>query len=106
LEKHNFTADVEATTRCFLELIRREIIPRATGCASWLFSEISGKIQEIQLIGLKHINLKKLLMPFVSNLKKQTATVSKQNYQNKKVLVDTILCIYITTLNSLFYNLQ
>ncbi len=60
-EAHNATADVEATTRCFLELIRREeflkeqldvqpdYFPK--------FSEINPG--EIKSIGLKHINLKK-----------------------------------------------
>jgi DNA polymerase-3 subunit alpha len=33
-EAHNATADVEATTRCFLELIRREIFTGRTRCSS------------------------------------------------------------------------
>jgi DNA polymerase-3 subunit alpha len=42
------------------------------------------------LSGLKHINLKKLLMPFVSSLEeKQTATVSKRQLSENKRLVDT-----------------
>jgi hypothetical protein len=38
--------------------------------------------KEIQLI--KAYQLKELLMPFVSSLRKQTATVSKQSFQKIK----------------------
>src|SRR6056297_43421 len=59
-EAHNATADVEATTRCFLELIRKkqysyqelDVQPDYFE----RFSEANPK--EIELIGLKHINLK------------------------------------------------
>ncbi|UAM98405.1 DNA polymerase III subunit alpha [Polaribacter litorisediminis] len=60
-EAHNATADVEATTRCFLELIRlREFTKEQLDVdADYFknFSEINPK--PIQVIGLKHINLKK-----------------------------------------------
>jgi hypothetical protein len=47
---------------------KREL-QRATGCP-W-FQEFQNKNpREIALIGLKHINLKRLLMPFVSSLEK------------------------------------
>lgn len=59
-EAHNATADVEATTRCFLELVRKkqysyqelDVQPDYFE----RFSEANPK--EIELIGLKHINLK------------------------------------------------
>ena len=59
-EAHNATADVEATTRCFLELIRREqfsleqLIQQSGYFES--FKQTNPSI--IQPIGLKHINLK------------------------------------------------
>jgi DNA polymerase III subunit alpha len=60
-EAHNATADVEATTRCFLELIRREEFTKEQLDVQpdyfKMFSEKNP--DEIQLIGLKHINLKK-----------------------------------------------
>lgn len=59
-EAHNATADVEATTRCFLELIKREVFTKeeldVTPEYFTRFRENNPK--EIQLIGLKHINLK------------------------------------------------
>src|SRR5690554_289177 len=59
-EAHNATADVEATTRCFLELIRREAYTKEQLDVQpdyfKNFSEANPK--EIKLIGLKHINLK------------------------------------------------
>ena len=60
-EAHNATADVEATTRCFLELIKREVFTKeeldVTPDYFHRFREHN--LGEIQLIGLKHINLKK-----------------------------------------------
>jgi len=60
-EAHNATADVEATTRCFFELIRKEIFT-----ADELFVDESyfktfqtQNPSTFELIGLKHINLKK-----------------------------------------------
>ena len=60
-EAHNATADVEATTRCFLELIRLgEFTKEELDVDQEYFenfSEVNPKT--IQVIGLKHINLKK-----------------------------------------------
>jgi DNA polymerase-3 subunit alpha len=60
-EAHNATADVEATTRCFLELIRLRIFTAEELDVSPDYFENYSEAnpQPIQLIGLKHINLKK-----------------------------------------------
>jgi len=60
-EAHNATADVEATTRCFLELVRREIFTgEELDVTPDYFEEFSEKNPKpIELLGLKHINLKK-----------------------------------------------
>ncbi|SDQ22735.1 DNA polymerase III subunit alpha [Flagellimonas zhangzhouensis] len=59
-EAHNATADVEATTRCFLELVRKKqfSVQELDVQPDYFehFSEANPK--EIELIGLKHINLK------------------------------------------------
>ncbi|MCO6148037.1 DNA polymerase III subunit alpha [Flavobacterium sp. NRK1] len=59
-EAHNATADVEATTRCFLELLKRQIFTaEELDVPVSYFSDFTTKNpQPIQLIGLKHINLK------------------------------------------------
>ena len=59
-EAHNATADVEATTRCFLELIKREVFTKEElDVAPDYFTRFrENNPKEIQLIGLKHINLK------------------------------------------------
>jgi DNA polymerase-3 subunit alpha len=59
-EAHNATADVEATTRCFLELIRRQVFTKEElDVPAGYFENFRGNNPaEIQLIGLKHINLK------------------------------------------------
>ncbi|MFT5761756.1 MAG: DNA polymerase-3 subunit alpha, partial [Polaribacter sp.] len=60
-DAHNATADVEATTRCFLELIRlREFTKEQLDVDEDYFKNFSDKNPKpIQVIGLKHINLKK-----------------------------------------------
>ena len=85
-EAHNATADVEATTRCFLELIRkREFTKEALDVQPDYFERFSEvNPQEIQLIGLKHINLKRESAKIRERLEKQqTDTIStaeiKQN---------------------------
>nr|WP_294936282.1 DNA polymerase III subunit alpha [uncultured Flavobacterium sp.] len=59
-EAHNATADVEATTRCFLELIKREVFTKEEldVTPDYFRNFRENNPQEIQLIGLKHINLK------------------------------------------------
>jgi DNA polymerase-3 subunit alpha len=83
-EAHNATADVEATTRCFLELIRRR-------------SFTSEELQEnhdyfsafdehnpdtIQAIGLKHLNLKKESQRIKESLIKKEQDVKQENVQS------------------------
>ncbi len=60
-EAHNATADVEATTRCFLELIRlREYTQEQLDVDDSYFENFSeANPKTIQVIGLKHLNLKK-----------------------------------------------
>ncbi|MEZ4840549.1 MAG: DNA polymerase III subunit alpha [Flavobacteriaceae bacterium] len=60
-EAHNATADVEATTRCFFELIRKQVFTKEElDVTPDYFEKFNAENpQEIELIGLKHINLKK-----------------------------------------------
>ncbi|CAM1344786.1 DNA polymerase III subunit alpha [Tenacibaculum amylolyticum] len=59
-EAHNATADVEATTRCFLELLRLKHYPtEELDVADDYYAKYSEKNpMPIKLIGLKHLNLK------------------------------------------------
>lgn len=58
-EAHNAVADVEATTRCFLELVRREeyTVEELDVPADYFENFKKANPTTIQLIGLKHINL-------------------------------------------------
>ena len=60
-EAHNATADVEATTRCFLELIRQRIFSKEElDVPEDYFQNFDVKNPTtINVIGLKHLNLKK-----------------------------------------------
>lgn len=59
-EAHNATADVESTTRCFFELIRREVFTKEELQVELDYIEQFKSINPdtIQGIGLTHINLK------------------------------------------------
>ncbi len=91
-EAHNATADVEATTRCFFELIRTEVFTKTElEVEQEYFEDFQLKNpKEFQLIGLKHINLKEASDKIRQQLGgQQTATISKQELSdNKQVLID------------------
>jgi DNA polymerase-3 subunit alpha len=72
-EAHNATADVEATTRCFLELVRQRIFTKEQldVPADYFENFSEANPQRIELIGLKHINLKKASEEIRKRLQKQ-----------------------------------
>ena len=83
-EAHNATADVEATTRCFLELIRlREFTKEELDADEDYFQNFSeANPKPIQVIGLKHINLKKesdKIRKHVASLKEIETNVVSSN---------------------------
>ena len=91
-EAHNATADVEATTRCFLELIRTEIFTKEElDVEPEYFEDFQLKNpRSIQLIGLRHINLKeasdKIRQQFGD---KGNTPISKETLsENKQILID------------------
>lgn len=91
-EAHNATADVEATSRCFLELIRREVFTKEElDVAASYFKDFQNKNpRSIELIGLHHINLKEASDRIRQQFgEKQTEIVSKATLsENKKALID------------------
>jgi DNA polymerase-3 subunit alpha len=80
-EAHNATADVEATTRCFLELIRREVFTKEElDVPANYFREFGEKNpKEIQLIGLQHINLKQASEAIRKQLQTQEVVIPTQH---------------------------
>ncbi|WP_373055851.1 DNA polymerase III subunit alpha [Zunongwangia sp. H14] len=72
-EAHNATADVEATTRCFLELVRKRMFTKEQlDVPLDYFQNFSeANPQPIKLIGLKHINLKKASEEIRKQLQKE-----------------------------------
>ncbi len=92
-EAHNATADVEATTRCFFELIRKEKFTKnELEVTSEYFKEFQNKNPNtIPLLGLKHINLKHESDKIRQQLgDKKIATITKKELSdNKQILIDT-----------------
>ncbi|MEP5339208.1 MAG: DNA polymerase III subunit alpha [Algibacter sp.] len=91
-EAHNATADVEATTRCFFELIRLgEYTKEQLDVEPEYFERFTElNPQTIQLIGLKHINLKKESAKINARIQKaQGTTISSEDIkQNESALAD------------------
>jgi len=78
-EAHNATADVEATSRCFLELLRRGTYSTEQLQAStdYLQEFQTQNPDTIAPLGLKHINLKKAASALVAVAKKTDAAENK-----------------------------
>lgn len=91
-EAHNATADVEATTRCFLELIKREVFTQEMLDVPNDYWERFQKEnpKTIPLIGLKHINLKAASEAIRTQIKSEDTSVftKKEQSDNRKILVD------------------
>lgn len=91
-EAHNATADVEATARCFFELVRLgEYTKEQLDVQPDYFQNFKeANPDTIQLIGLKHINLKKESAKINERLQKaQTSDISSEDIkQNVSDLVD------------------
>jgi DNA polymerase-3 subunit alpha len=91
-EAHNATADVEATTRCFFELIRTEIFTEEElEVGRGYFIDFQNRNPgEIELLGLKHVNLKEASDVIRQKLgETQTQTVTKKELSdNKEILTD------------------
>lgn len=91
-EAHNATADVEATTRCFFELIRTEIFTekelQVDGDYFNKFKTQNPKT--IPLIGLRHINLKEASQKIKQQFGERQANLVSQEEiaENKQVLID------------------
>ncbi|MGF1560277.1 MAG: DNA polymerase III subunit alpha [Flavobacteriaceae bacterium] len=80
-EAHNATADVEATSRCFLELIRRQqySVEKLDVGPDYFRNFSEANPNEIQRSGLKHINLKKASKKIADALwDKDTGGVSQE----------------------------
>ncbi|MFH4963433.1 DNA polymerase III subunit alpha [Gaetbulibacter sp. M235] len=92
VEAHNATADVEATTRCFFELIRlNEFTKEQLDVEQDYFKEFNtSNPTEIQLLGLKHINLKNESAKIREQIKKAVSTTisSQEIKENIAELAD------------------
>ncbi len=91
-EAHNATADVEATTRCFLELVRRrEYTKEQLDVQPDYFEEFTqANPSKIEGIKLKHINLKRESAKINERLQKEQtqATPSETNKEASSQLAD------------------
>ncbi|MHC5361165.1 DNA polymerase III subunit alpha [Myroides sp. LJL110] len=76
-EAHNATADVEATARCFFELLRKGVYTseQLQSNANYLHEFKVYNPKPFELIGLRHINLKKASDQIRARLAKQQSPV-------------------------------
>ena len=90
-EAHNATADVEATTRCFLELIRKEqyTLEQLDVDPDYFENFRKANPGEVQLIGLKHINLKAASAKIAKRLQKEQTQVTQVSESDLELLKTT-----------------
>ncbi len=95
-EAHHAAADVEATARCFFELIRTQQVfsPQELNAAPDYFARFAAfHPQPIALVGLKHRNLKTASENIRKQLEKEksTTTPSKEELlQNEQLLQEAV----------------
>ncbi|TXK71642.1 DNA polymerase III subunit alpha [Mesonia sp. HuA40] len=89
-EAHNATADVEATTRCFLELIRLKqySLDELHAQPGYFEAYAAANPQPIQGIGLKHVNLKKASAQLRKQQKQQSPDTGISQAQIKENLAE------------------
>ncbi len=82
-EAHNATADVEATTRCFLELVRQRMFTREELAVSDSYFDDFNEANpsSITPIGLTHVNLKKAS----AKLQKKAAQKEDTNLSDSEI---------------------
>ncbi len=98
-EAHNATADVEATTRCFFELVRKQqyTIEQLDAQPDYFENFKEANPEPIQLIGLKHINLKKASDTIRKQLaKKESSTeISQEELQKNTAALDAATYVHL-----------
>ena len=89
-EAHNATADVEATTRCFLELLRQGIYTAdQLQAAPDYVSQFQAQNPDLVApLGLKHVNLKKAAAKLVEQTKQQEQTTPPTTSEISTELAD------------------
>ena len=81
-EAHNATADVEATTRCFLELLRQEVFSTTELKAQpdYLQRFKQANPAPIKVVGLQHVNLKEASAKLRAKQQQTEAALSKEQH--------------------------
>jgi DNA polymerase-3 subunit alpha len=91
-EAHNATADVEATTRCFLELIRLKhySIERLQVATDYYLQYQKANPDTISLVGIKHKNLKAASEAIAKeqDAERHTETISKETLKENKAQLE------------------
>jgi DNA polymerase-3 subunit alpha len=91
-EAHNATADVEATSRCFLELLRLKHYPldKLGAPADYYNQYVAANPEAIEGIGLKHVNLKEASAALQAHAQPEILAPTKQDIkENLAQLEDT-----------------
>jgi len=90
-DAHNATADVEATTRCFLELIRIEnySLKELEQTGTYFLDFKKQNTSLIQPIGINHVNLKKKSALLLEKSNKNNLGSGQDNFKVSKELLNS-----------------
>lgn len=96
-EAHNAVADVEATTRCFLELVKREVFTKEElGVEADYFQEFKSKYPGlVPAIGLRHVNLKEASESLRKELARDDQKISKKEIEENQKQLEEVDFVHL-----------
>lgn len=97
-EAHNATADVEATTRCFLELVRRRVYTaeELDVHPTYFESFSEANPQPIEFIGLKHISLREVSAALRKELQEESgAGITSDEIESNIALLENAVFAHL-----------
>jgi DNA polymerase III subunit alpha len=96
-EAHNAVADVEATTRCFLELVKREVFTKEElGVEADYFQDFKSKYPGVvPAIGLQHVNLKEASESLRKELARDDQKISKKEIEENQKQLEEVDFVHL-----------
>jgi len=96
-EAHNAVADVEATTRCFLELVKREVFTKEElGVEANYFQEFKAKYPVlVPAVGLQHVNLKEASESLRKELARDDQKISEKEIEKNQKQLEEVDFVHL-----------
>ena len=96
-EAHNATADVEATSRCFLELLRLKHYPldKLGAPADYYNQYVAANPEPMVGVGLKHVNLKEASAALQAHAQPEISAPTKQDLKENLAQLEDAAFVHL-----------